>query len=143
MKKVLSLTALSALLKQTSGVNSTQLLLAKRVKEKAQSKRYKSRDYMSRVSKNFNINPSEKRAVQKIKKTLKSYPDIKQLTHEFHFGMPLENKQVYRAKREKLLRDLGTAKMLRASHQLQKSTLTQDKRTKIKNRQSRQYGTKR
>jgi hypothetical protein len=143
MKKALSLTALSALLKQSNGVNSTQLMLAKRVKEKAQSKRYKSADYMSRVSRNFNINPSEKRAVQKIKKTLKNYPDIKQLTHEFHFGMPLENKQVYRAKREKLLRDLGTAKMLRASHQLQKSTLTQAKRTKIKNRQSRHYGTKR
>lgn len=71
MKKAFSLTALSALLKQTSGVNSTQLLLAKRVKEKAQSKRYKNTDYMSRVSKNFNINPSEKRAVQKIKKLLK------------------------------------------------------------------------
>jgi len=63
-----------------------------------------------------------------MKKTLKNYPDIKQLTHEFHFGMPLENKQVYRAKRKKLSRYLGTAKMVRASI------------TKIKNRQSRHYG---
>lgn len=142
MKKALILATL-AKIKSGESLNSTQLLLAKRVKEKAQSKRYKSNNYMSRVNRNFNIDPSQKGSVQKIKKTLKNYPDIKRLNHEYHFGMPLENKQIYRAKQEKLLKDLAAAKMLRASHQLQKSTLTQSKRTKIKNRQSRQYGTKR
>jgi len=139
MRKALTLAAL-ATIKSGESLNSTQLLLAKRVKEKAQSKRYRGNNYMSRVNRNFSIDPSQKRSVQKIKRTLKTYPDIKRLNHEYHFGMPLENKQIYRAKREKLLRDLGTAKMLRASHQLQKSTLTQHKRTKIKTRQSKQYG---
>jgi hypothetical protein len=56
--------------------------------------------------------------------------------------MPLENKQAYTAKRAETLRRLSNAKMLRASHKL-KTDLKPSKRSKLEQRMSRGFGTKR
>ena len=57
------------------------------------------------------------------------------MNHPYHFGMPLENKQAYTAKRE-TLRRLSQAKMHRASHKL-KGNLHPSKRSKMEKRLSR------
>jgi hypothetical protein len=53
--------------------------------------------------------------------------------------MPLENKQVYTAKRQETLKKLANAKMLRASQKL-KTNLNQSKRSRLEQRMSRHFG---
>lgn len=132
MKKVLTLAL--ATLPSGKSVNSTAFHTYKKLKKSKQSKRYGN--YLSKVNMNFNINPSSKHAVQTLKKSLKNHPDIKQMTHPYHFGMPLENKQVYTAKRQETLKKLANAKMLRASQKL-KTNLNPSKRARLEKRMSR------
>ena len=141
MKKALALAMLSTIPSGKS-VNSTAFHTYKKLKRSAQGRRYESNNYLTKVYQNFNINPSSKRAVQSLKKALKSHPDIKRMNHPYHFGMPLENKQAYTAKREQTLRKLANAKMLRASQKL-KTDLKPSKRSKLEKRMSTHFGSKR
>ena len=61
------------------------------------------------------------------------------MNHPYHFGMPLENKHTYTAKRQNALKKLANAKMLRASQKL-KSNLNPSKRARLEQRMSRHFG---
>ena len=134
MKKILTL-ALTTI--PSKSLNSTAFHTYKKLKRSNQSKRYGN--YLSKVNMNFNINPASKRAVQTLKKSLKNHPDIKRMNHPYHFGMPLENKQLYTAKRQETLKKLANAKMLRASQKL-KTNLNPSKRSRLEQRMSRHFG---
>jgi hypothetical protein len=140
MKKALALAAL-ATIHSGKSLNSTAFHTYKKLKKSKQSRSYPS-NYLTKVYQNFNVNPHSKRAVQTLKKALKNHSDIKRMNHPYHFGMPLENKQAYRAKREETLRRLSNAKMLRASHKL-KTNLNPSKRSRLEQRMSRRFGSKR
>jgi hypothetical protein len=141
MQKVVTLAAL-ATIPSGNSLNSTAFHTFKKLKKGSQSRRYESNNYLSKVYKNFNVDPHSKRAVQTLKKALKTHPDIKGMKHPYHFGMPLENKQAYTAKREETLRRLSTAKMIRASQKL-KTNLKPSKRSRLQNRMNRHFGSKR
>jgi hypothetical protein len=141
MKRAFTLAAL-ATLHSGKSLNSTAFHTYKKLKKSKQSRRYSNSNYLTKVYQNFNVNPHSKRAVQSLKKALKNHPDIKGMKHPYHFGMPLENKQAYTAKRAETLRRLSNAKMLRASHKL-KTDLKPSKRSKLEQRMSRGFGTKR
>ncbi len=134
MKKVLTL---ALTIPSGKSLNSTAFHTYKKLKKSKQSKRYGN--YLSKVNMNFNINPASKRAVQTFKKSLKNHPDIKRMNHPYHFGMPLENKQIYTAKRQETLKKLANAKMLRASQKL-KTNLNPSKRSRLEQRMSRHFG---
>jgi hypothetical protein len=136
MKKALSLTALSALLKKSGSVDHKTFHTYKKLKTYSQGKKYAENKYLERAYKSWNVNPTAHRSVQALKKSLKNYPDIQKMNHPYHFGMPLENKQVYTAKRAETLRRLSQAKMHRASQKL-KGSLHPSKRSKLENRLSR------
>ena len=136
MKKALSLTALSALIKQTGSVDPKRYHTYKKLKTQSQGQKYAANDYLPRAYKSWNVDPTAHRSVQALKKGLKNHPDIKSMKHPYHFGMPLENKQAYTAKREETLRRLSQAKMHRASQKL-KGNLQPSKRAKLSARLSR------
>lgn len=137
MKKALAIAL--ATIPSGKSVNSTVFHTYKKLKKSKQSKRYNGSNYLSKVNMNFNINPASKRAVQTLKKSLKNHPDIKRMNHPYHFGMPLENKQVYTSKRQETLKKLANAKMLRASQKL-KTNLNPSKRSRLEQRMSRHFG---
>lgn len=136
MRKALTLAL--ATIPSGKSLNSTAFHTYKKLKKSKQSKRY-SNNYLSKAYANFNVNVTSKRAVQSLKKSLKHYPDIKRMNHPYHFGMPLENKQTYTAKREQTLKKLANAKMLRASQKL-KTNLNPSKRSKLQERMGRHFG---
>ena len=77
--------------------------------------------------------------IGQLEKWLKNHPDIKRMNHPYHFGMPLENKQIYTVKRQETLKKLANAKMLRASQKL-KTNLNPSKRSRLEQRMSRHFG---
>ena len=137
MKKALTLAL--ATIPSGKSLNSTAFHTYKKLKKSKQSRKYSTNNYLSKAFTNFNIDPASKRAAQSLKKSLKNHPDIKRMNHPYHFGMPLENKQVYTAKREQTLRKLANAKMLRASQKL-KTNLNPSKRARLEKRMSRHFG---
>jgi hypothetical protein len=137
MRKALALAL--ATIPSGKSLNSTAFHTYKKLKKSKQSARYNGNDYLSKAYSNFNVNVTSKRAVQSLKKALKTHPDIKGMKHPYHFGMPLENKQMYTAKRQETLRRLANAKMLRASQKL-KTNLNPSKRSRLKERMSRHFG---
>ena len=77
MKKALSLTALSALMKQSGSVDHKTFHTYKKLKTQTQSKKYAENKYLERAYKSWNVNPTSHRSVQALKKSLKNYPDTK------------------------------------------------------------------
>ncbi len=136
MRKAL---AIALTIPSGKSLNSTAFHTYKKLKKSKQSARYSSNDYLSKAYANFNVNVTSKHAVQTLKKSLKNHPDIKRMNHPYHFGMPLENKQLYTAKRQETLKKLANAKMLRASQKL-KTNLNPSKRSRLEKRMSRHFG---
>jgi hypothetical protein len=136
MKKALSLTALSALLKKSNTLDPKVHFIKKKIKTQGQRKRYENNNYLKKAFSAWNVDPTSHRAVQSLKKSLKNYPHITRMEHPYQYGMPLENKQVYTAKRAETLRRLSQAKMHRASQKL-KGNLHPSKRSKLTARLSR------
>ena len=137
MKKALSLTALSALLKPAGSMSQqTKTLRQKRAYSQHGKK------YLERAYKSWNVDPTAHRSVQALKKSLTNYPSTNRHHHPYHYGMPLQNKHAYTVKRQEALKRLGNAKMIRASQKL-KSKLNATKRSKLEKRMSTHFGSKR
>jgi hypothetical protein len=137
MKKALSLTVLSSLLTPTRTIDPKVFATYKRMKEQSQRRRYPNK-YLDKAYSAWNADPMAHRSVQSLKSGLKNYPHVQRMNHPYHFGMPLENKQAYTAKREETLRRLSEAKMHRASQKL-KTKLTPGKRSRLEKRMSRKF----
>ena len=136
MKKALSLTALSALLRGSKSMGQQE----KTLKQKRAYSQY-GKKYLEKAYKSFNVDPTAPRAVQSLKRSLHNFPDVARHHHPYHYGMPPQNKQVYTAKRQEAMRRLANSKMIRASQKL-KTNLQPSKRSKMQKRVNSQFGTR-
>ena len=133
---MIALATFASLMRTSNANHFTRQATIQRSKKKRQFAEYKKspKPYLEEAIKNMNSALKTNKPVQSGKKVLDKHPDIKSKSHPFHYGMPSENKHLYIAKREELLKNLSVAKQKRITNKLSRKNLDPSKRSKMNNK---------
>jgi hypothetical protein len=124
---------LSSIMRSATANHFTRQATIDYSKKKRQHKEYVNAptSYLEESIKNMNSALNTNKPVQSGKAVLEKHVDIRSKSHPFHYGMPSEDKKIYTAKREELLRKISLAKEKRATNKLLSKNLNSSKRSKL------------